>query len=668
MARYVFDTETDGFLDVLTKLHSLVLVDADTDEVLSFADQKGYRPISEGLEILRTADEIIGHNILSFDLPAIRKLVPGWWAEGKVTDTLILARLLYGDIRDLDFKVRQKAIDNHREPTLPGNLIGLHSLKAWGCRLGFHKDTFGETADWSRWTPEMSEYCVQDVRVNKRLYLALAKKFDIAGEWAQAIDIEMRFAHLIALQERHGFRFDTAAAEELAHIVRTRKAKAEAALYDLFEPWWVGGAVQKPKRTVNRWVESPLGAITRVVQKPTGDTYQHTYKTGRTVVKQVKVDVEQQGYYETVEEGVPFTKVALRVFNPGSRQQIADRLTKLYGWQPQDFTPSGEAKIDDDILSALPYPPAQALAEYFMLDKRLGQIADGKQAWLKKVKDGRLYGRMNTLGAVTGRCTHMDPNIAQVPSIANAKGTVPYGAESRSLFLPDEGHVLLGCDADGLELRCLAHFMLDGGRYARIVHSGTKEDGTDIHSMNQKAAKLPSRANAKTFIYAFLYGAGNAKIGEIVAPQQDLEKQKAAGGALKRQFLKNTPGLSGLIKAVKEAAKVKGWVRGIDGRQIPIRHAHASLNSLLQNAGAIAMKLAPVLLYERLIQEGYEWGKDFAQVAHVHDEVQLSVRPEIAEYVGELAEWSIAEAGRQLGFKCPLVGSSEIGESWKDTH
>lgn len=667
--RYLFDIETNGLIPELDRIHCLVLIDADTGAVHAFADQPGHRPISEGLEILRTADEVIGHNVIGFDLPAIQKVHPGWWAEGKVTDTLVMTRMIFSDIKDRDFNAREASLNKGRTPRLPGNLIGSHSLKAWGYRIGFNKDAFGDTADWSVWTPEMHAYCITDVEVNKRLYDVLISKLGSdAVNWAKAFDIEMRFAHLMYLQESHGFRFDVTAAEKLERAIRIRKAEAEGKLYDLFAPWWVSKGVYSPPQTRKVFTESEQGGVTRVVKKPTGETYLHTYKNGRTATRQVKIEIEQQGYYEHVDEDCEFTKVEMRVFNPGSRHHIANRLQTLYGWQPVDFTPSGEPKIDDDILEALDYPPAKQLAEFFMLDKRLSQLADGKQAWLKQQRDGRIHGRINTLGAVTGRCTHSNPNVAQVPSVENAKGVVPYGAECRSLYLPDLGHVLLGCDASGLELRCLAHFMLDGGRYSKIVLSGVKEEGTDIHTMNMKAAGLPSRSNAKTFIYAFLYGAGDEKIGSIVAPNADPETQRKQGRALKQQFLKNTPGLRGLIKAVKAAAKERGWIRGIDGRRVSIRSAHAALNSLLQNAGAIAMKLAPVLLYERLLSEGFEWGKDFAFVAHVHDEMQISVRPEIAEYVGKLACRSITKAGAQLGFTCRLDGEADTGASWKETH
>jgi DNA polymerase-1 len=666
--RYFFDLETNGFLDAVHTIHSLVMIDMDDGSLLSFADHHGYTPVEEGLALLRDAEEVCGLNIIGYDIPVIRKLFPSYVPKGKITDTLILTRLLFPELREMDFEARALALSRNKEPQLPGQLIGSHSLKAWGIRLGFNKGHFGETADWSTWTREMQVYCEQDVRVTERLYQMLAQKFDLQSEWAQAVSIEMRFASLIALQEAHGFRFDVEEAVRLEGEIRVRKAEAESKLFDLFAPWWITLGEQCPTRAVNRFVESPEGSTTRTIERETGLTYQHTYKNGKTVTRKEKLTVLQEGYFEGIEQDAPYTKVSLRVFNPGSRHHIANRLIALYGWKPAEHTVSGDAKIDDDILSALPYPPAQSLAVYFMLEKRLAQLADGKQAWLKLQRDGRIHGRVNTLGAVTGRCTHSHPPIAGTPSIENAKGVVPYGAEFRALFRADIDHDLMGCDAAGLELRCLAHFMKDGGIYSEIVRNGTKEEGTDIHTTNMRAAGLPSRNAAKTFIYAFLYGAGNQKLGSIIAPNATAESQSKQGVILRRKFLKNTRGLKGLIEGVKSAAALNKWVRGVDGRRVAVRATFAALNSLLQNAGAVAMKLAPVLMYERLISEGFVWGPDFAMVAHVHDEMQISVRPDIAQYVADVANWSITEAGNQLGFLCPLAGEAAIGASWKDTH
>ena len=508
MSRYFFDIETNGFLDVVHVIHSLVLIDMDTGEMTSCTDRPGYMPIGSGLRMLAHADEVCGHNIIKYDIPVIEKLYPHLWKNfsGKVTDTLIMTRLFFPEIRDADFRVRENQLKRGVEPTLPGQRIGSHALEAWGYRLGAMKGDYSAEMKskgldpWAAWNKDMQDYCEQDVIVTQRLYQMMATKFDIADEWRLALDIEHRFQQAIHAQETHGFRFDVKAAEKLEAELRVERAKLEDELSGLFEPWWVALNSFTPAKPVKRFVQHEHGAVTRTVKKDTGETYSHTQKNGKTVIRKVKVTSEQTGYYETLDPECPYRKVELRVFNPSSRQHIEDRLRKLYGWQPQEFTPSGLAKIDDEVLSDLPYPPAKALAKYFMYDKRLGQLADGKQAWLKNVQAGRIHGRVNTLGAITGRCTHSHPNLAQVPSIENAKGVVPYGADCRALFVPDEGHVLIGCDASGLELRCLAHFMKDGGRYANIVLNGKKEDGTDIHSQNQKAAGLPSRSNAKTFI------------------------------------------------------------------------------------------------------------------------------------------------------------------------
>lgn len=291
---------------------------------------------------------------------------------------------------------------------------------------------------------------------------------------------------------------------------------------------------------------------------------------------------------------------------------------------------------------------AELIKEYLMLNKRISQI----ESWLEAVgKDGRVHGKVITNGAVTGRMTHSSPNMAQIPNSSSI-----YGPECRECWSAEDGNVLVGCDASGLELRMLAHYMKDED-YVRTVTEGNSKDGTDVHTVNQRAAGLSTRDNAKTFIYAFLYGAGDAKIGSIVGGTAKVGKE------LKSKFLDQTPSLRKLIERVgKQAAK--GWVPGLDGRRIWVRSEHAALNSLLQGAGAVVMKKALVLAYDRLKKEKV-W---FKLVASVHDEYQFETKPELADTLGKIVKESIIDAGKQFNLRCPLDGEYKAGKSWRETH
>lgn len=335
-------------------------------------------------------------------------------------------------------------------------------------------------------------------------------------------------------------------------------------------------------------------------------------------------------------------KPLVEVFNPGSRKQIGERLIEK-GWKPEKFTETGQPIVDEGTLEGLDFPEAKAIAEYLLLQKRIAQI----DSWLKALgKDGRVHGRVITNGAVTGRMTHHSPNMAQVPSCGS-----PYGEECRDLWIVEKGYKLVGIDASGLELRMLAHYMKDDA-YIYEVTQG------DIHTANQKAAGLETRAQAKTFIYAFLYGAGAAKIGKVVGAGAQ-EGQK-----LIDSFLENTPKLRVLRESVAKICKSSGSLPGLDGRRLHIRTDHAALNTLLQGAGAIVMKQALVLLDTRLQQLGI----DYKFVANVHDEWQIEVAEDYADMVGKLGVRAIEDAGRVLNMRCPLTGEYKVGNSWKETH
>ncbi len=631
----IFDLETDGLLDEGTKIHCLVIKDLDTGQVRSYTDQSD-DAFENGLDRLYAADCIIGHNIIKFDIPFIQKLYPNWRPKGEVRDTLVCTRLVWAHIGDFDFAGKY--------PDLPTQLRGRHSLKAWGYRMGIHKGAFGETTDWKEFTPEMLAYCVQDVEVTATLWAKIQ-----AEQYSEkAIELEHQFCTVIQKQERHGFKFDREACVKLYSQLGQRRAELEKELKTVFPGWY---SVMKKAEGYQVALQGHL----------------EDYKTKALAVKAARALEKEQGFAKGALEVFPIPMVKHIEFNPSSRDHIAKALIEMHGWKPEKHGADGKPTIDDVVLSELVYPEAKLLREYFDTNKLIGQLAEGPQAWLKAEKKGRIHGEVNTNGAVTGRCTHQRPNLAQVPGVKKGKidgveqilygASGGFGAECRSLFGVPHGRLLVGADASGLELRCLAHFLAryDAGAYARVLLTG------DIHTANQQAAGLPTRNNAKTFIYAFLYGAGDAKIGSIVGGSA------RDGGVLRKQFLARTPGLKRFREDVLAASR-RGYLVGLDGRHIHVRSEHSALNALLQSAGALIVKQATVNLYEDLTAQGLTFGKEWALVAHIHDEMQIETNTEIASHVGERAVAAMRAAGDVFGFRCPIDGEYHIGGNWKETH
>ena len=576
MRTLILDLESDGLLDSVTKVHLLVCKDADTGEY-HIAKNGEVKYLLEKIQ----GDHIVGHNLLGFDLEVLRKLYNWYIPIEQVTDTLILSRLMFPDMRERDFS--KKKID--------AKLHGSHSLKAWGERFDFEKGNYGEQEGaWESYSPEMEEYCIRDVDLTEKLW----KSINVKGQ-ERAVELEHKIASICYDQERFGFPFDTAKAVKLYGALVDRREALHHELRSAFGSWVVDEGPRK------------------------------------------------KGLYH---------RITIVDFNPNSRQHIAKRLKELRGWEPKVFTATGEAKVDEGVLNSLNYPEARLMSEFLMLQKRIGQLAEGAQAWLKLEKNGRIHGRVNTMGASTSRCSHSHPNTAQVPSTK-----APYGKQCRELFTTDPGFSLLGVDVSGLELRCLAHYMAhyDGGAYGKELLQG------DIHTANQEAAGLPSRDASKRFIYALLYGAGDQKIGAI------LEQGAAEGKKIKQKFLNKTPALKKLRDAVKEKAE-RGYLRGLDGRVIPIRSTHAALNTLFQSAGAILCKRWVVEFHKLLEDKGYIYTQDYAQVAFVHDEIQLLVKDEHVRDIGGLAVRAIELAGDAYNFRIPLTGEWTVGKSWADTH
>ena len=590
--KFVFDIETNGLLDVLDTIHCIVLKDIETEKVYSFTPDK----VEEGLKLLSEADVIIGHNIIKFDLPAIRKVYPNFKTRAHATDTLVCSRLIWSDVKTQDFQNASRYGFNTK-------LIGSHSLKAWGVRLNLHKGKFCENTDWKKWSPEMQDYCEQDVEVNNLFFRVIeSKKYS-----QQALELEHQFAVCISLQERHGFSFDREAAEKLLTDLVKRRLDLEADLQIAFPEW----------------------------QKDLGEFIPARNNKTKGYIKGVAINK-----YETV------------TFNPNSRHHISFNLKNKYGWKPKEFTPDGRPQIDEKVLSKLKYPEAKLLSEYLLVQKRISQLAEGNTAWLKLEKGNKIYGSVNTNGAVSGRCTHMQPNISQVPAVG-----VPYGKECRSLFVTSSGYKLVGVDFSGLELRCLAHYMAryDNGIYAKQVVEG------DVHTFNQEAMGLSSRNVAKRVIYALIYGCGDRKMGEIISGTA------REGKELKEKLFEKIPALSRLKDAVQNKVQATSNLRGIDSRILQVRSQHSALNLLIQSAGAIIVKQATTLLHEKLFMK-YKYGEDFAMVAHIHDEMQLQVKEKLADEIGKLAVQSIKDTQDIFNFRCPLDAEYKIGNNWAETH
>jgi len=341
------------------------------------------------------------------------------------------------------------------------------------------------------------------------------------------------------------------------------------------------------------------------------------------------------------------TKTKEIPFNIGSRQQIADRLMKR-GWKPKQFTDKKNIIINEAVLKTIKEPElkltAERFAKYFLLQKRAVMV----ESWIEACdNDNRVHGKVMTLRTITGRMAHNSPNMAQVPATYS-----PYGKDCRGLWTISDPmkYKLVGTDASGLELRCLAHYLNDTNYTDEILNG-------DIHTKNMELAGIKDRDQAKTFIYAFLYGAGAEKIGKIVGAG------KEQGNLLINRFLSNLPSLKRLRGQVENAGK-RGKIKAIDGRYLKVRSPHSALNTLLQGAGAIICKQWLLHIMKRV----YSKKLDAKLVASVHDEYQFEVaNTDVGEFCN-ITKVAIKETETTLKLRCPLDNDYKVGLTWAETH
>jgi DNA polymerase I-like protein with 3'-5' exonuclease and polymerase domains len=607
--RLAFDIEADELLGNATKIHCIVVGDLDHDEITAY----GPTEISAALEHLGRAVYLTGHNICNYDLALLRRL-HGWAPAPSCTivDTLIAGRLIFPHVSELDDRAGAMT-----KQTL-GKLRGRYSLEAWGARLGIAKSGI-DIEDWSAWSPEMQERCVGDVRICKALWHFLQPD----GYSQQAMELEHRAAAICDRITTDGVPFDTDAAKQLEQQWTARRAPLEVKL-----------AQQLPGTNLNSRLQ--LGAL-----------------------------LEERGW-------IP-----------------AKRTEK-----------TRQPKIDDELLETIPavYPEFAGLAEYLLLGRRLAALSTGEEAWLKHVRDnGRIHGSIVHIGTPHSRAKHMKPNLAQVP---NPKRGKPFGTECRALFRPSNDWVIVAADQASLQDRGLAHYLspYDGGAYAKAFVEGADThwrsatalglvaEGTERNKENKVHTAI--REGAKRFRYAFLYGCQSTTAGRIIydttrSVQQldsssDLHQQffdraahpgesalKQVGTKALKRFIDGTPGLSHLQEKLQKHADKHGWLPGLDGRRVPVRALHTSLNYIVTSSEAIICKRWMVRVHDELCARfRYGWGGEAVIVLWVHDELVVCCRREIAEQVGELMVRHAREAGEFYNFRVPLDADYKIGRSW----
>ena len=493
---------------------------------------------------------------------------------------------------------------------------GGHRLEDWGKRLGEYK---GEFNDWSQYSEEMKEYCKQDVKVTELVYQELLKE---GAKFSQSsINLEHQIHAIMCEQEVNGFELDTDLAEEIYTTCLAETNRIEADIKEFMVP----------------------------IAVPVKEVILKHKKDGSIFANQLLEGCNVQGDY---------TKIMWEEFNLASPTQINKRLDKL-GWKPTVKTKSGDSyKICPENLATIPDSAPQAvkgLKKWKVLETRWKLASE----WLQGSQvDGRVHGRVITPGAVTHRAAHRGPNMANIPSVPHGKDGILwkmdglYAAECRQVFKVPEGKLLVGTDAAGIQLRVLAHYMNDPVYTEQVI------DG-DIHTFNMNALGkfCKDRPTAKTFIYAFLLGAGVGKIAEI------LGCNAAQANKSMQNFYEALPTLKRLKSEASRAASM-GWMKGLDGRILSIGSEHLALSVYLQGGETVIMRLANLFWQRQAKKEGI----NFKQCAWVHDEWQTEVDEHQAHRLGEIQVQSIVDAGKFFKLNCPMDGEAKIGKNWLETH
>lgn len=690
MTSLVFDIEADSLSP--TKIHCIAVRHHETSENRLY----GPTELSQALDHLSRADVLYGHNIVNFDLPAIKRLL-GWEPKTtqKIRDSLLWSQFLFSDLASNDRKRRWDDDDSDEDLA---ELLGKHSLEAWGKRLNCHKAEFN--GPWDTYTQEMGDYCLQDTLTNLTLvrYLMNQNRTD-----ETALQIEHDFARICLRMEQRGIRFDVDKAKALnANLTAQLDNLVKDILVDIPPTM---ETMKKPAFYVVKW---PDGSEEQFDTKGIADA----------VRKQRKIKPRE----------CSITPGPLRVkehaFNPGSRDQVRELLWNRYQWLSPALTDKGEelagsmdnqelarqyGKLSEEILRECPHALGQKFADYYLIKKIASFLSsrEGKAGWLSLVEDDAIHGRIITIGAATFRCTHSRPNLSQTPHTSIGKDKQPvfglagrFGADCRQLFTARDGFVMVGADLSGIEAVMLAHYLYpyDNGAFAAKVVAG------DIHTANVKAIAdagfVIPRSDVKTALYAYLYSAGDMKLGHILAttstdgqaayaekrnffvrrPDQNKatvwsyalkERRKATPeeaaliwlGSLVRSALER--GIDGMVRlneALKVASK-RNYLNVFD-RQVPIRNARAALNTLLQCSAALVMKKWTCLTDEACQRDGIE----YFPLLNIHDENDAEVREQFVKPYSDRCLTAMRLAGEYYRIRLPVTGEVKSGKNWLEVH
>lgn len=614
--RLVLDLETNGLIPQVDTIWMLVCQDVDTKEVFIYTDHDAkYPSIQEGLRKLEEAQILIAHNGIGYDFPVLKRLLNWTPSENqKVYDTLIMSQYA-------------RYVRPHR-----------HSLAGWG---EFFKYPKGDHSDWTQYSEDMLTYCIRDVELNTKVYERLVKEVRAQAKnqplFMQGLKLEHDFAKINAEITEKGWVFDMRGAKRLKNELRWRMEAIE----DELEPQLGDVCVRKGTKEVDK------------ITKKNGTYY-------KSVCDWFSLDPELRSSDGFV--AGPFSRIEFHELRLGQMDHVKKYLADI-GWKPDDWTMkkvNGQwikmsPKLTDSSLEPLGQT-GKMIGDYYMMRQRRAMV----EGWIEMVKewgDGRLHGDMFTIGTPSFRCRHK--GIVNIPGVH-----APFGKELRSLLTCEKGRKVIGADSAGNQFRGLAHYM-DDEDFAKSVIEGKEEDGTDAHSRNAAVLGI-SRKKAKNFIYAYLFGAGNAKLGEVITGVRNPKVGKEADNKFKAAF----PKLAALKKKLQveyDTAKLKtgvGFITGADGRRIIVGSDHQLLNYLLQTLEGITCKAALVYQYNKIKELGL---KDTYPVLFYHDETGWVTPSENAELVKEISVEGFVEGPKTVGVQI-MGGDGKIGINYAEVH